>query len=375
QSASYLLSSLMYILALMSKETAIVMPAFIFIADFFFLDQNEKLSLKDKLKKIRKAIWPFLVLAGFYILLRATVLNFKNTFNLYDEENIFTSNFHIRLFTFFRILTVYFGLLFWPFNLHMERSVEIATSLNSPSVIFGSFIFLGLLTLAFTKFKRFPILSFGILWFFISLAPTSNLLVPISGLLYEHWLYLPMIGIFLILIWLGIIATEKYSLQKVLAGIFIIFFVFLSWRTIERNKDWKDPITFYNQTLKYAPNSYRVINNLGMAYADQNDHWQAEEMYKRAINLDLANPVAYHNLGNTYHAIGKTDLAIENYKTAISLDPKFVFSYNALVSLYLENKNYQEAQKVLEDYLVIDPGNQMIRTSIINIKNLYEPPK
>jgi len=172
--------------------------------------------------------------------------------------------------------------------------------------------------LAFTKFKRFPILSFGILWFFISLAPTSNLLVPISGLLYEHWLYLPMIGIFLILIWLGIIATEKYSLQKVLAGIFIIFFVFLSWRTIERNKDWKDPITFYNQTLKYAPNSYRVINNLGMAYADQNDHWQAEEMYKRAINLDLANPVAYHNLGNTYRKTGEIDSAIENFKTAIS---------------------------------------------------------
>lgn len=410
KSGFYFLSPLMCILALMSKETAIIMPALIFIVDFFFLSCNqEKLSFKEKLKEIGKAIWPFFVLAGVYILLRATILNFINTFDLYNEENIFTSNFYVRLFTFFRVLTVYFGLLFWPANLHMERSVDIATSLSSFSVIFGGFIFLGLLVLAFNWFKKFPILSFGILWFFIGLAPTSNLLVPVSGLLYEHWLYLPMIGIFLILIWLGILIAEKYNLQKILLGIFIIFLIFLSFLTIHRNKDWRNPITFYNQTLKYAPNSYRIINNLGMAYDDKGDYEQAEKMYQRAIILDLSNPVAYHNLGNTYRETGKIDLAIENFKTAISLDPKFIFSYNALISLYLENKNYKEAREVLENYLdfgnskvdtlfllaqiaaeegdfnaalsylekalAIDPRNQLIQTSIGNIKNLIESKK
>jgi tetratricopeptide (TPR) repeat protein len=345
----YFLSFLMYILALMSKETAIVMPAFIFIADFFFLSSSQReLSLKEKLKTAVKTIWPFLILAGVYILLRITVLNFINTFNLYDEENIFTSNFYVRLFTFFKILTIYFRLLFWPANLHMERSVEIATSLFSLSVIFGGLIFLGLLVLAFTKFKRFPILSFGILWFFIGLAPTSNLLVPISGLLYEHWLYVPMIGVFLILIWLGIIIGKKYKIQKPLLVIFIILLILLSIQTINRNRDWRDPIIFYNQTLKYAPDSYRVINNLGMAYADKGAHEQAEKLYKRAINLDPTNPVAYHNLGNTYKETNKKDLAIENFQTAIKLDPKFIFSYNALLSIYLEDKEYEKAQELYE---------------------------
>jgi tetratricopeptide (TPR) repeat protein len=371
----YFLSLLMYILALMSKETAIVMPFFIFIADFFFLGQNGNSSLKDKFKKIGKAIWPFLALAGVYILLRATVLNFKNTFNLYDEENLFTSNFHIRLLTFFRILTVYFGLLFWPFNLHMERGIEIATSLNSFSVILGSLLFFSLLALAFSQFKRFPILSFGIFWFFIGLAPTSNLLVPISGLLYEHWLYLPLIGIFLILFWLGEIVARRYNFQKIFLGILIIFLVFLSILTVNRNKDWRDPITFYNQTLKYVPTSYRVINNLGMAYADIDDHRKAEETYKKAITLEPSNLVAYHNLGNTYKAIGKKDLAIENFKTAILLDPKFFFSYNALLGIYLEDKNYQEAKEMLERYLEIDPGNQDIQSYIIYLENLIKSEK
>lgn len=403
----YFLSPIMYVLALMSKETAIIMPALIFIVDFFFLSHHRaELSFKAKLKEIGKAILPFLILAGIYILLRATILNFINTFNLYNEENIFTSNFYVRLFTFFRVLTIYFGLLFWPFNLHMERSVEIATSLFSPSVIFGGFIFLGLLALAFSQFKRFPVLSFGILWFFIGLAPTSNFVIPISGLLYEHWLYFPMIGIFAILIWLGTLLGKKYNLQKILIGILIAFLIFLSVLTIDRNRDWRDPIAFYNQTLKYAPNSYRVINNLGMAYNDKGDYEQAEKTYQRAISIDPSNPVAYHNLGNTYRETGKINLAIENFKTAISLNPKFIFSYNALVNFYLESKNYQEARGVLENYLdysdskidtlfllaqiaaeekdfkaalsyleqvlVIDPQNQFIQTSILNIKKLIE---
>lgn len=352
KSGWYLWSLFMYIPALMSKETAIIMPALIVIVDFFFLNcHRATLSLKEKLKEIGKTIWPFLIIAGIYILLRATVLNFINTFNLYNENNVFTSNFYVRLFTFFRVLATYFGLLFWPVNLHMERSMAMATSFFSPSVMFGGLIFLGLLVLAFSQFRRFPILSFGILWFFIGLAPTSNLAVPINGLIYEHWLYLPMIGIFLVLIWLGMLLGKKYNLQKILLGVLIAFLIFLSVLTINRNKDWIDPITFYNQTLKYAPTSYRVLNNLGMAYDDAGDYNRAETTYQRAIGVDASNPIAYYNLGNTYRKTGNTDGAIENFKTALSLDPEFTFSYDALVGVYMGGKEYQEALAVLQNYL------------------------
>jgi len=175
-------------------------------------------------------------------------------------------------------------------------------------------------------------------------------------LIYEHWLYLPLVGIFLILIWLGIVLGKKYNLKKILIGILIIFLIFLSVLTIKRNRDWHDQITFYNQTLKYAPASYRVINNLGMAYADEGEQNQAEEMYKRAINLDPSNPVAYHNLGNTYREMGKKDLAIENFQTAIKLDPKFIFSYNALINIYLENKEYDKAQEIYDQAKHYYPG-------------------
>lgn len=409
RSLFYFVSLLMYPLALMSKETAIIMPALIFIVDFCLEYEKKEHSFKKILKRIGKIIWPFITIAGIYILLRATSLDFINTFNLYNESNILTSSMYVRLLTFFGVLTTYFCLLFWPFNLHMERSINIATAFHSFPVIFGGIIFVLLIVLAFTKFKRWPILSFGILWFFIGLAPTSNIAVPINGLLYEHWLYLPMIGVFLVVVWLGELLAKKHNLQKVLLVIFILFFVFLSVLTIRRNIDWHNPIVFYNQTLKYSPNDYRVLNNLGMAYADNKDIEKAEEIYNRAISVSSSTPVAYHNLGNLYKEINKNYLAIENFNKAISIDPNFTFSYNALVNLYLKEKDYKNARLVLEKYLKnsgskldvfpllvqiavqekdyngalvylnealnIDPNNQDIKTAIYNIKNLIETGK
>jgi protein O-mannosyl-transferase len=427
ESKMYYLSLLMYIFALMTKETAIIMPGLVFLVDFFF-EGNAGKRVVEKIKVSFKRILSFVSIGLLYIFLRATVLNFSDSFNLYGEENPFTQNFHFRLFTFFRSLTEYFRLLFLPFNLHMERSIEIATSFSSFSVIFGAFVFLGLLTLALTQIKKYPIISFGILWFFVALFPMSNLLVPVNDLIYEHWMYVPMIGIFLVVLWLGQLLGRKISpclvnkdirgnsleaiirrlgtVQRLLFLFYVIFLVFLFVLTIKRNEEWRDPITFYNQTLEYAPESYRVINNLGMAYADVGDYDQAKKTYKRAVELEPTVAVAYHNLGNSYQETGDFQLAIEYYNMAISNNPAFLNSYAALGNLYLENDDYENARRVferslghtnldldillylaelaleqddlegslvyLEQALEIEPSNLSVQGGILEIKRLIE---
>ncbi|MDP2926827.1 MAG: hypothetical protein Q8N65_01675 [bacterium] len=373
ESKWFWLSFLMSTLALLSKETAIVMPVLIFLLGFF--SQKPAEGIGERLKVSVRKFWPFLALALIYFLLRATTLNFVNTFNLYNETNVFTANFLVRLFTFFRVLVIYFGLLFWPQSLHMERSVVLANSPFSPDVILGGFLFFGLLALAFFSlpFQRRAVLGFGLIWFFIGLAPTSNLLIPVSGLLYEHWLYFPLVGIFLILIWLGLWVSKKYPFSRnFLLILLAIFLAFLARQTFIRNREWRDPITFYNQTLKYTPWSYRVINNLGMAYADHGDSVQAEKTYRSAIQLDPENPVAWHNLANVYRDTSRIDLAIGGFKKAISLNPKFFFSYNALIGLYLEKKDYGSALEVLDGLKKQFPGDKNIESFILYTKELSE---
>jgi tetratricopeptide (TPR) repeat protein len=380
-SLSYIYTNIYFILALMSKETAIVFPALVFLVDFF-QTKNQNLPLKTRLLNAWKNIWPILSIALIYIILRATALNFKNSFNLYNERNDYTSNIFVRVLTFFKIIIVYLKLLFYPVGLHMERSIEIATKF-SWDIVFGGLVSLGLALSSLKYYKKIPIYSFGILWFFIGLAPTSNIVVPINGLLYEHWLYLPMIGF-----WLAICSLVYYCHSEhsacltvgrknlvcrsftlfrmtalrifVFAGI-LLWFGFLFVKTIERNKEWQNPITFYNQTLEYAPNNYRILNNLGMAYADAGQNDNAIKNYEKAIALDPNNPVAYHNLGNAYASIGQKEKALLQFQKALTLDPKFLFTYGQLINLYLQDKDYPNAKIWLNKLLEVQPDNEQAK--------------
>ncbi len=370
-----------YILALLSKDTAVIMPAMLLVADFFFLPREW--AIKQRLVKVAKAIWPFFVMAGLYLLLRATALNFQNTFNVYGEENLFTESLWIRVLTFFRAMTEYWQLLFWPTHQHMERSFDIPHSLFLPDVLFGGVLTVTLIVLGIYSIKKYPVVSFGIFWFFARLFPNSNLLFPNSGLIYEHWMYVPMIGIFTSVIWGFMRFAEslnekmtnsifsQYDYTKIAIACLVLYMLPLSAKTIARNNDWQDPITFYEQTRIYAPDSYRVNNNLAMAYADAGQHDQAISIYEQAIASNPEAAVAYHNLANSYRDTGQKDLAVKNYELAISKDPDFLFSYNGLAQFYLDEKNYDKAIETLERLKTINPSQEAYLNQLIEqIKNL-----
>ena len=367
--------ALFYVLALMSKETAIIMPGLLFLVAFFSPSSGDEegarpnLALQIKFALIK--IWPYLLIAGAYVLLRATTLNFQNSFNLYNEENFFTQNIWIRILTFFRILVVYFGLMFWPADLHMERGVQIATSFRRFDVMLGAVIFLSLLACALLSFKKFPVISFGLFWFLIGIAPTSNIAVPINGLLYEHWLYLPLIGIFLAAAYAVIFLVSKYSKLKIPAVIlFGVAIAGFAGRAIVRNTDWHDPIRFYNKTLAYSPDSTRVWNNLGMSYADASDVAAAERAYKQALTFDPKLAPAIYNLGNLYRDQGRTAEAISQFQKTLESDPHFYPAYRALLNVYLREKKYPEVRELVERELQGEASDVLTYVSLWQVAKL-----
>ena len=123
----------------------------------------------------------------------------------------------------------------------------------------------------------------------------------ILPVLYEHFLYMPMIGIALIVVYLSLEWAQKQqhgipTLLKIFTVIMIVFCAI----NIHRNLDWRTSIGFYEQLVTYRPDDYRVLNNLGMEYANKGIHDKALATYLKAIALDPQNPVAYHNIAGTY---------------------------------------------------------------------------
>jgi tetratricopeptide (TPR) repeat protein len=329
---------------LLTREEAVIAPfLFALVGIFIYKKQSNK-----NLKKLLLIILPFFLILLIYIALRLTILNFENIANYYPQN--FSQSIFIRIITFLRIFLIYLSLIFFPKDLHMERSINISENITF-DVICGLVIISFLLIISILKFKKHPILSFGILWFLISLSIHSNVLVIKSALLYEHWLYIPLFGIFLALFYfLHQISKNKIFFQKMLIAFYIVFVILLGIRTIIRNNDWKDPITFYTKTLKYAPSSYRVLNNLGMAYAEKGEFIEAKKYYLQAIEVNKKNPIAYHNLANVFQEEKNFEEAEKLYQKAISLDENFYPAYSGLLKLYINFQKDEAAQELIKKY-------------------------
>ncbi len=363
---SHLISLCFFICALLSRETALITPGLLLLV---LLYQTK--SFKKTIAQIPQ-ILSFILIDGIYFGLRLTVLNFQNTLNFYDTNNVYSSHIENRMYTFLSIIPTYFLLLVFPTILYMERFAPIITTPLHPAVI-GSFLVIVLGFIGSIKvFKKYPVFLFSLLWMGITFIPTSGI-IPINGIIYEHFLFLPSVGFFLLIAVLlnMVLENKKYSLAR--TGIFfalILILVLLCLRTITRNSDWHDPITFYSQLNQNNPLVARVHNNLAMAYADAGRNKQAIEEYQKAIRINDIYPQTHYNLGNSYVAINDLPKAETEYKKALIIDPSFTQPYVSLAKLYRITNQKKQYQNLLENLQKYSKKNKAFSPLLEYIKSL-----
>ena len=330
-------SLLFFLASLFVKEQSLMLPALIFIIEFFFFFD------KKKWQKSLKIFLPFVFISVAFFLVRVFFLNFNDLLSGVDYASSYDTSLKTRLLTFTYVFIKYLQLLFAPFNLHMAYEVNPVTSFFSYSVAGFILAIAGFIYLIKKYWQQDKLLVFGLAWFLILLLPRTNI-ISINRPLYEHWLYLPMAGFWLVIILL----VQKIKInKKVSLATLILFICFLSFLTIRRNLDWRDPITFYEKNLKYTPNSYIQHNNLGMAYADAGRTQEAIKEYQTAIAIADIYPQVHFNLGNALITSNKfSEAALEYYK-AIEISPTFELPYINLLNIALSQKDEVKLEIVL----------------------------
>lgn len=330
----YILMISSYILAILSKENSLILPALILLYHYAF---KKRLKIKEFL--------PLLSIALAYILLRLTVL--RHLLILECPTTILQ-----RMPGFFLAITNYIKLLILPFNLHMEYGNKLF-SITEPMAILGLLILFSSIVYASRRRKADILIFFSVSWFFLTLLPISNL-YPINAYMAEHWLYMPSIGFFLI-----VAKFFSYLYRAKNLRIFIILFViallgFYSHLTIRQNTYWREALVFYERALKYTPGSSTIYNNLGSVYKNMGKIEKALASYKKAIEINPYNPEAYNDLGLLYHNIGKTKEAVALIKKAIKIYPFNAKAYYNLGVVYYSIGKIEEAivsyKKAIEIY-------------------------
>lgn len=365
----YISSLIFFIFGLMTKEQVILLPLLITALEFIII---QKKINREIILKITALILPFFITSIIYLSMRLTILDFNDMLSGFTQNSSYDSSVLQRLLTFAYVILIYFKILFIPTGLHMAREIELITSIFSLKILTFFLSTGAIIQLCKNTWRNNRLITMGFAWFFIILLPRTNIF-QINRPMYEHWLYLPMIGFWLATISaIFLIIKNKKTIKIFLLLVAGLLFTF-GILTIKRNNDWENPITFYEKNLKYTPNSFIQHNNLGMAYADNNKHRKAIDEYTTSLSIKDVYPQVHSNLANSLLATGHTAEAINEYNKAIKMSPNFIIPYYKLIDIYIMQKNYNKFNETINKMDVIFATNDNYQYSkgiiFFNLKN------
>lgn len=305
--------SILYFLALASKEIAVTLPAALLLLEATARRAPERpalLRLYDELPIYVLLLVAFAVHLGLrYVALGGLAGDLPHPAlrGLSGGE---------RLLTALTVWPEYVRLLVFPFDLSSDYSPAVLGPARSvtPAVTAGLLVVFGLVAIAVATGRRAPPVSLGIVWFAVTILPVSNLLVPVGVLLAERTLYLPSVGVaFAAAALVPRAATLPAGARRMASALAAAAAVALLARTVTRNPVWRDTDTMYETLIEEHPESYRAL-------------------WALAGNLEVR---------------GRPDLAWRAFQEALALAPR---DYGLLVDAgrFLgHQKRWDEAERLL----------------------------
>ncbi|RMG03468.1 MAG: tetratricopeptide repeat protein [Nitrospirae bacterium] len=202
---------------------------------------------------------------------------------------------------------------------HVDPDVPAETTLLRLPVIAGGAVLLSLVITAILLRKRHPPITAGILWFFITLLPTSSIF-PVGDLAVERRLYLPLAGVAIVTGYIFLLFWQKKRRLTLISCAAIVLLAF-SVLTLQRNEIWETEISLWEDAARKSPHKVRVLNNRAYAYLEAGKLSRAETLYKKLIDEFPDYPFGYNNLGSVYMKTGRINDAVAVFRKAVMLMP------------------------------------------------------
>ncbi|KXK29424.1 MAG: hypothetical protein UZ01_02187 [Candidatus Brocadia sinica] len=399
-----------YFFALLSKESAIVLPALIFFFDLLFnarIRENVRLPLyfavyKTVSKIIRSPFFlGYIGISLVYLTIRFFIFHNPQEKIVYPEGSFF-----VNMLTMTKVLGRYMSNIFLPLNLNADYHVLYLKTPLTLSFIIPLFVLISIVIIAIRlreKRHHYRIMIFATLWFFISVLPVMNI-IPLANVMADRYLYLPILGFCLFLS--TTLLQLKISIIKY--PVIISLMIFYIVVTVTRNNVWRDEFTLWYNSSQSPLCSFTTYNNLGTqynkkgypdaallcyqkalqkarevgfaqyatvyynmgnVYEKKNLLNQAVTAYKKAIQIKPDYQQAHNNLGKVYFVLNRYDDAIAEYNNAIAIDPNFAYAYNNLGVLYNKLGRQEDAVIAYKKALSLDP---QYGDAYYNLGNIYE---
>lgn len=374
--------SLFFVLALLSKESAIAFAAIIPLSWLMFRSYTLKSALMNSL--------PLLSLSFLFMLVRYLILGTEYSgndipllANVLNAANGFAELSATKCVILFHNLK----LLFFPWPLVWDRSYNQIPLANWNAILpwLGLISYASLLIYALFRFRRNTVISFSIIFFFLASAPTNNLFFISGAVLGERFLFVPSIAFSIavcyLIAWISKLDISNFEkeFKKRFAVLFAVLFFVFSVLTFARVPDWKNNLALFRSGVEVAPNSSRTQYSLASEYmgiatktADINERntllSSSLVHFRRSLEIFPDNFQALYNTGICCALSGDTAGAIQSYRKTIQLNNKYMTAMNNLAVIYEARKEFDSAAFYYKMALSVMPGEPV---AVGNLSNMY----
>lgn len=277
--------------ALFTKETMLfVLPAF-----FIVWNGLDKKHLVETKRWLVYSSWILAIVCWFVLRQSATLKDTPIAGGIMFESLLHR----------FPLAIQYLGKILLPVNLNVFPMMDATTYLWGAIavVLIGVLVFL-------SKPKEHSFLWKGIVWFILILFPLFLLPATLNDQDFEHRLYLPIIGILLLLG--DSFIFQKLNERKLLIGVIGISAI-LAVVNVYHQQQFESPLTFWEAAVKGTPSS-SYANMMLAARIKESDPARADAMMRKAYQMNPKEKYVNYYLGKDFLDKNQVDSAIHYFE-------------------------------------------------------------
>ncbi|MDM8554366.1 tetratricopeptide repeat protein [Desulfococcaceae bacterium HSG7] len=343
----YLLIVISFILGLMSKPMLVTLPFVLILLDYWPLKRLQK-SETSRLFFEKAPLFILAIIASIITFIAQQKAGAVNSLNVLPV--------HVRIENALVSYLTYLIKMIWPSDLAVLYPHPLVLPLWKVALSLA--ILTAISLFAIRTFKQHPYFIVGWLWYLGVLLPVSGLVQSGVQALADRFVYIPLIGIYIVIAWGFPAIMSQWRFRNVICAVTaaaaISMLIVTSWTQVRL---WKDSITLYEHTLTVTSGNYLIHNHLGAAFREKINPAKAILHFKKAIQINPAYASAYNNLGAVLAEQGKFDDAILYYSESLEINPHYSPAHYNLAMALSKKGHIKEASKHYSEVLRINPHN------------------
>jgi len=311
-----LLTLLLFLFSLLAKAQAVTLPLVLILIDYL---HNRKLCIRTVAEKV-----PFFIVALFFGILAIFAQKADGSVNPKD-----ITVFHSFFYAFYS-LVIYLLKFVFPVFLTCLYEYPVTEAGTPPFYVFiAPIIIVVLFIIIFKTWKKQKSVTFGILFFLLTIFPVLQFLPVGQAIVAERYTYIPYLGLFVLagLLFLHLLQSPKKSIKSAAIYIGMAAMLLFTITTFNRNKVWFDSVSLWTDVLEKNPKSITAFVNRGYMYNQYQEYDKAIYDCNEGLKLDSNYFKFYINRGVSFRNTGRFDLAIADFSKAIEKNPKSFDTY------------------------------------------------